>query len=111
MAGIHAATKLAYDDEGAGTPVALLHGLTFDRRTWRPISERLDSSCARSIAVDLPAHGESGGAPAPPPAGGGGPPPRSTRSPLNSMSFSVRWRSTARSWSDTRCRVHWRPCT
>jgi pimeloyl-ACP methyl ester carboxylesterase len=65
MAAIHAATKLAYDDEGAGTPVALLHGLTFDRRTWRPISERLDSSCARSIAVDLPAHGESGGAPAP----------------------------------------------
>ena len=65
MTATDAATKLAYDDEGAGTPVVLLHGLTFDRRTWRPISERLDSSCARSIAVDLPAHGESGGAPAP----------------------------------------------
>ena len=36
------ATKLAYDDEGAGTPVVFLHGLTFDRRTWRPIIERLD---------------------------------------------------------------------
>jgi pimeloyl-ACP methyl ester carboxylesterase len=61
----HAATRLAYDDEGAATPVVLLHGLTFDRRTWRPIIERLDSSSARSIAIDLPAHGESEGAPAP----------------------------------------------
>jgi pimeloyl-ACP methyl ester carboxylesterase len=61
----HTATKLAYDDEGAGAAVAFLHGLTFDRRTWRPIIERLDSSSMRSIAVDLPAHGESGGAPAP----------------------------------------------
>ena len=60
-----AATKLAYDDEGTGTPVVLLHGLTFDRRTWRPIVERLDRSAARSIAIDLPAHGESEGAPGP----------------------------------------------
>ena len=57
-------TSLAYDDEGAGTPVVFLHGLTFDRRTWRPIIERLDG-CVRSIAIDLPAHGDSGGAPAP----------------------------------------------
>ena len=57
-------TSLAYDDEGAGTPVVFLHGLTFDRRTWRPIIERLDG-CLRSIAIDLPAHGDSGGAPAP----------------------------------------------
>jgi pimeloyl-ACP methyl ester carboxylesterase len=57
-------TRLAYDDEGSGTPVVLLHGLTFDRRTWRPIVERLGGS-VRSIAIDLPAHGESGGAPAP----------------------------------------------
>jgi pimeloyl-ACP methyl ester carboxylesterase len=59
-----AATQLAYDDEGQGTPIVFLHGLTFDRRTWRPIIERLDSSSLRSIAVDLPAHGESGGVPA-----------------------------------------------
>ena len=58
------ATNLAYDDEGAGTPVVFLHGLTFDRRTWRPIIERLDGRL-RSIAIDLPAHGDSGGAPAP----------------------------------------------
>jgi pimeloyl-ACP methyl ester carboxylesterase len=63
-AAMEAATGLAYDDDGAGTPVVLLHGLTFDRRTWRPIVERLDGS-VRSIAIDLPAHGESGGAPAP----------------------------------------------
>ena len=58
------ATSLAYDDEGAGTPVVLLHGLTFDRRSWQPIIERLEG-CVRSIAIDLPADGESGGAPAP----------------------------------------------
>ena len=59
-----AATRLAFDDEGAGPPAVLLHGLTFDRRTWRPIIERLHGS-VRSIAIDLPAHGESLGAPAP----------------------------------------------
>jgi pimeloyl-ACP methyl ester carboxylesterase len=57
-------TRLAFDDEGAGTPVVFLHGLTFDRRNWRPIIERLDGGL-RSIAIDLPAHGDSGGAPAP----------------------------------------------
>ena len=55
----HAATRLAYDDEGTGTAVVLLHGLTFDRRSWRPITDRLGGS-VRSIAIDLPAHGESG---------------------------------------------------
>jgi pimeloyl-ACP methyl ester carboxylesterase len=63
-AAAHAATGLAYDDEGAGSPVVFLHGLTFDRRTWRPIIERLDAS-VRSISIDLPAHGESGGTPPP----------------------------------------------
>ena len=63
-AATHTATRLAYDDEGAGTPVVLLHGLTFDRRYWRPIIERLGGS-VRSIAVDLPAHGESRGTPVP----------------------------------------------
>jgi pimeloyl-ACP methyl ester carboxylesterase len=38
--------------------------LTFDRRSWRPIIERLDGS-VRSIAIDLPAHGESRGVSAP----------------------------------------------
>ena len=57
------ATELAYDLEGSGTPVVLLHGLTFDRSTWRPIIERFDGSI-RSITIDLPAHGASGGEPA-----------------------------------------------
>jgi len=43
-------------------PIVLLPGLTFERRTWEPIVERLgDEVC--SIAVDLPAHGDSAGAP------------------------------------------------
>ena len=56
-------TSLAYDIEGTGTPVVFLHGLTFDRRTWRPIIAQLDGSVT-SIAIDLPAHGDSGGEPA-----------------------------------------------
>jgi pimeloyl-ACP methyl ester carboxylesterase len=55
---------LAYDIEGTGTPVVFLHGLTFDRRTWRPITDQLDGAFT-SIAIDLPAHGDSGGEPAP----------------------------------------------
>ena len=57
-------TRLTYDIEGAGTPVVLLHGLTFDRTTWRPITERLGAG-VQTIAVDLPAHGESPGPPVP----------------------------------------------
>lgn len=56
------ATGLAYDMEGSGTPVVFLHGLTFDRRTWRPIIDRLDGSVT-SVAIDLPAHGDSDGKP------------------------------------------------
>jgi pimeloyl-ACP methyl ester carboxylesterase len=55
-------TTLAYDIEGAGAPVVFVHGLTFTRRTWRPIIEHLSESVT-SIAIDLPAHGESGGPP------------------------------------------------
>ena len=57
------AQGLAYETHGTGTPVVFLHGLTFNRRTWGPIIERLGGS-VQSIAIDLPAHGESGGAPA-----------------------------------------------
>ncbi len=53
---------LAYEKQGDGTPVVFLHGLTFDRTTWRPIIERLgDGVC--SIAFDLPGHGDTGGEP------------------------------------------------
>jgi pimeloyl-ACP methyl ester carboxylesterase len=55
---------LAYEIEGTGTPVVFLHGLTFDRRTWRPVIDQLGGSVT-SIAIDLPAHGDSGGEPTP----------------------------------------------
>jgi len=51
-------TRLTYDIRGEGTPIVLLHGLTFDRTTWRPITERLGDG-VKTIAIDLPAHGES----------------------------------------------------
>jgi pimeloyl-ACP methyl ester carboxylesterase len=57
-------TELAYDLEGTGTPIVFLHGLTFDRRTWRPIIDRLGNT-VQSLTIDLPAHGESGGDPLP----------------------------------------------
>jgi pimeloyl-ACP methyl ester carboxylesterase len=50
--------SLAYETHGSGTPVVLLHGLTFDRRSWRPIIERLGDD-VHTIAIDLPGHGES----------------------------------------------------
>lgn len=53
---------LAYEEHGDGMPVVFLHGLTFDRTTWRPIIERLGDG-VRSIAVDLPGHGATGGEP------------------------------------------------
>jgi pimeloyl-ACP methyl ester carboxylesterase len=54
------AAPLAYERSGEGIPVVLLHGLTFDRRTWRPIIRRLGGRVL-SIAIDLPGHGESPG--------------------------------------------------
>jgi pimeloyl-ACP methyl ester carboxylesterase len=56
-------TSLAYERHGSGAPVVFLHGLTFDRRSWRPIIDRLGGDVA-AVAIDLPAHGESPGPPA-----------------------------------------------
>ena len=53
---------LAYEKHGDGVPIVFLHGLTFDRTTWRLIIERLGEDVC-SIAFDLPGHGETGGAP------------------------------------------------
>jgi pimeloyl-ACP methyl ester carboxylesterase len=55
---------LAYESQGSGTPVVFLHGLTFNRTTWRPISTRLGGT-VHTIALDLPAHGQSAGPPLP----------------------------------------------
>lgn len=49
-------TPLAYDDQGSGIPVVLLHGLTFDRTTWSPVIEQLGAG-VRTLAIDLPGHG------------------------------------------------------
>jgi len=57
-----APVRLAYEEHGAGLPMVLLHGLTFDRTTWRPIVERLGVD-VRTLAIDLPAHGDTGGPP------------------------------------------------
>ena len=54
------AASLAYECSGDGIPVVFLHGLTFDRRAWRPIVDRL-AGRVLSIAFDLPGHGESTG--------------------------------------------------
>ena len=54
---------LAADDTGGDDrpPIVLLHGLTFDRRIWQPITEQLRARDAtrRVVAFDLPGHGES----------------------------------------------------
>jgi pimeloyl-ACP methyl ester carboxylesterase len=52
------AGRLHGDPTAPGTPIVLLHGLTFDRRMWDPLLEALpDDQCA--IAFDLPGHGGS----------------------------------------------------
>ena len=82
---------LAYDEHGTGVPVVFLHGLTFNRSTWRPVIEHLGAS-VRSIAVDLPGHGRH---PAPRPPG--------TRSWPRSMPSAGASRSSVPSSSVTRC--------
>ena len=55
---------LAADDYGRSDdrpPLILLHGLTFDRTTWRDIGpelQRIDPG-RRVLAIDLPGHGQS----------------------------------------------------
>jgi pimeloyl-ACP methyl ester carboxylesterase len=55
---------LAGDDIGRTDdrpPLVLLHGLTFDRRMWRPALTELETMDPgrRAISLDLPAHGDS----------------------------------------------------
>jgi pimeloyl-ACP methyl ester carboxylesterase len=49
---------LVYEECGTGFPVVFIHGLTFNRSTWRPILDRL-AGRFRCVAVDLPGHGGS----------------------------------------------------
>lgn len=48
----------------APAPTVLLHGLTFDRTTWRPVVDRLAGEF-RCVAIDLPGHGGTPGPPRP----------------------------------------------
>ena len=59
---------LAADDSGRSDdrpPLLLLHGLTFDRRMWRPALTELETldPGRRALALDLPGHGDSPDAP------------------------------------------------
>ena len=59
---------LAVDDAGLSDdrpPLVLLHGLTFDRQMWRPALAELEviDPGRRTIAIDLPGHGDSPDAP------------------------------------------------
>lgn len=56
--------RLTYDLQGSGPPLVFIHGLTFDRTSWQPITGRLASG-HRCIAIDLPGHGGSDGPPRP----------------------------------------------
>ena len=50
---------LAYDEQGSGLPVMLIHGFPLNRRMWRPQIEALAGSGCRVICPDLPGFGES----------------------------------------------------
>lgn len=60
MSTTSARVRLAHQDRGVGTPVVLLHGMTFDHTAWTPIVEKLGDDI-RTVAIDLPGHGESPG--------------------------------------------------
>ncbi|MHB8241648.1 MAG: alpha/beta fold hydrolase [Solirubrobacteraceae bacterium] len=49
---------LAFDREGSGAPLLLLHGTNSSRSIWKPLLAQLANE-RDVIAVDLPAHGDS----------------------------------------------------
>jgi len=51
--------NLAYDDNGSGTPLVLLHAFPFDRRFWDGVTPSLVSAGFRVIAPDLLGFGKS----------------------------------------------------
>ena len=50
---------LAYDEQGSGLPVVLIHGFPLNRRMWLPQAEVLARSGCRVICPDLAGFGES----------------------------------------------------
>jgi pimeloyl-ACP methyl ester carboxylesterase len=61
----HGEVRLALQDDGSGTPVVLLHGLTATHRYVVMGSKSLQRSGHRVIAYDARGHGRSSPAPAP----------------------------------------------
>src|SRR5947209_16872625 len=59
------AVPLAVSDDGEGTPVVLLHGLTATRRYVVMGSRSLERSGHRAVAYDARGHGQSSPAPNP----------------------------------------------
>jgi len=51
--------RIHYLDEGAGEPVLLIHGHTFDRRVWDEVAPPLADSGRRVLRPDLRGHGLS----------------------------------------------------
>ena len=99
-AATDSATSLAYDDEGAGTPVVLP-----PRPDVRPPHLAADHRAPRWLRAehcDRPARARRE-------RRGAGPARRGRRP--GARACSVHWRLTARSWSATRCRVGWPPST
>src|SRR5689334_22642425 len=50
-----------YSTPDSRPPLVLLHGLTFDRRVWQPVLDRLArrDPGRHILSLDLPGHGES----------------------------------------------------
>jgi pimeloyl-ACP methyl ester carboxylesterase len=51
--------KVAYDDEGGGQALTLIHGHPFNRSMWGPQQEHFSRSGCRVIAPDLRGYGDS----------------------------------------------------
>lgn len=58
------AARIAYDDEGSGPPVLLLHAGVTDRRSWRPVIDVLTST-RRTVAFDQRGFGDTSYTPEP----------------------------------------------
>jgi pimeloyl-ACP methyl ester carboxylesterase len=56
--GVSATAPVAYDDQGDGSALVLLHGHPFDRSMWAPQREQLSDEF-RVVALDLPGYGAS----------------------------------------------------
>lgn len=59
VAHLHGRTVAYREQQGAGVPILLVHGIGSSADTWQPVFDQLCEQGAPVIAVDLPGHGES----------------------------------------------------